>query len=89
MLYACHLSHSRRCSTLTQIAGINSPHNTITCSGRQSTNAQGLNSSIYRTSLGTDRDPILDIAEAEEDNNGDGNGYEEGVGDVVKGEIWY
>lgn len=73
----------------TKFTRINGLHNAITRSGRQSTDTQSLNRSIHRTPLRMDRDPILDSAEAEEDNNGDRDGDEESVGDVMEGEIWY
>ena len=82
-----HLSLGR--PTLTKITRINSLHDVITCSGRQSTHTQSLNRSIYRTPPRMDNDPVLDKAESEEDNNGDGDEDEEGMGDVVEGEIWY
>jgi hypothetical protein len=83
------LHSSRRCSTPTKFTGVNSFHNAITRPCRQCTNAQRLDGSIRRTSLRADRDPVLDVAEAEKDDDGDGDRDEKGVVDVVKGEIWY
>lgn len=82
-----HLSLGR--PTPPKTTRIDSLHDAITCSGRQSTNTQSLNRSIYRTPHRVDRDPIFDGAEAEKDNNGDGDGDEKGMVDIVEGEIWY
>lgn len=73
----------------TDTARINPLYNPITCPGRYPANTQCLNGAIDSAPLRVDRDPVLKCAEAEQDDNGDADGDEEGMRYVFHREIRY
>lgn len=68
---------------------VNGFYDPITRASCQRTNTKRLDRSIRRTPLRSDSDPIFDVAEAEEDDECDGNGNEESMGNVLHRKVWY
>ena len=64
-------------------------HDPITCAGGQRAYTQCLYCSIYCASLRPDGNPVLDIAETEENNDRDGDGDEQGVCHILHREVGY
>ena len=55
----------------------------------QRADEQSLQGAVYGRPLRVDGDPVLDVAEYEQDDDGDANGDEESVGDILHGEVGY
>ena len=71
------------------IRAIDRLDNAITRASCQRTNTKRLNRSIHRTPLRPDRDPVLEVAENEKDDDCDADRNEESMGDVRHRKIWY
>jgi len=77
----------RRSLSRNRMLVIQATNDSVTGSGRRSSNDESLESSVERRSLCANRDPVLDVSEDEEDDGRDANRDEEGVGDVGHGEV--
>jgi hypothetical protein len=83
----------RLASSLNQLSGLDRirriyrPDNTIACPRRQCTNNQSLQGTIDACSFRAHRDLVLDVAETQQDDDGNADGDEESMGDILHGKI--
>ena len=87
--YVASYSHRLRDRCTRRICTVNRLHNPIACAGRQCAYTQCLYCSIRCASLRPDGDPVLNVAETEEDNDRDGDGDEQGVCHILHREVRY
>jgi len=73
--------------TASYITTIDSPYNSVTRAGSQCPDAERLDRAVQAGPFGLDSDVVLDEAEGEQDDEGDADGDEEGVCNILHGEV--